>query len=87
MESAFVAERRGGQHFRGWGEGRYAIVAAVNGIRALQHTYVSAHAKSKPKAPDPYPIPDKRQQGRNKPGSFAAIAQAKIDAAARKKGG
>lgn len=87
MESAFVAERRGGQHFRGWDEGRYINVAAVNALRGLQHTYVSAHAKNKPKAPEPFPVPDKRQQNRSKPGSFANLAQARIAAAKRKKEG
>ena len=83
----FNAERRGGQQFRGWDGGRYAAVATVNAVRALQYTYVAAHSKNKPKPPDPFPIPDKPVRRRNTgPGSFAFIAAQQIAAARRKKG-
>jgi hypothetical protein len=86
MESRFNAERRGGQAFRGWDAGRYIDVATVNAVRALQWTYVAAHAKNKPKAPEPFPIPDKTVRRRDKgPGSFAFIAAQKIAAARRSK--
>lgn len=82
--SRFNSERRGGQQFRGWDSGRYAAVATVNAVRALQWTYVAAHSKTKPKAPDPFPIPDTSVRKKsNGPGSFAFIAAAKL-AAARK---
>lgn len=80
--SRFIAQRRGGQQFRGWDESRYALVGVVNAVRALQYTYVAAHSKSKPKPPDPFPTPDRfvRKQRSN---SFALMAQAQM-ARARK---
>lgn len=87
IESAFVAERRGGQQFRGWDESRYALVATVNAIRALQYTYVAAHSKTKPKTPDPFPIPERKTTQAEKPGSFAFIAAAKLAAAKKRKVG
>ena len=88
MDSAFVAERRGGQQFRGWDESRYIAVANVNAIRTLQHLYVLAHSKknAKPKPPEPYPIPDSKTK-KDKPGSFAAIARRHLAAARRRKEG
>lgn len=87
-DSRFNAERRGGRQFRGWDESRYATVAIVNGLRALQWTYVAAHSKNKPPLPDPFPIPDQSVRRKNNgPGSFAFIAQAKIAAARKVKGG
>lgn len=81
--SRFVAEHRGGQQFRGWDAGRYAAVATVNAVRAMQYTYVSANSKSRPKPPEPFPVPDttvrKRSTG---PNSFTAIAAAAIRKAA-----
>lgn len=86
--SRFYAERRGGPEFRGWDSGRYATVAVVNAVRALQYTYVAAHSKSKPPPPDPFPIPDKQTRRRaTGPGSFAFMAAQQIAAAKRKKGG
>ena len=78
----FNAQRRGGQEFRGWDASRYAAVATVNAVRALQYTYVAAHSKSRPKPPEPFPIPDAPARERG-PGSFAFIAAQKL-AAARK---
>lgn len=77
--SRFVAECRGGQQFRGWDSGRYATVAIVNAVRALQYTYITAHSKSKPKTPDPFPIPDKEIR-KHAPNSFAAMAAAQMGA-------
>lgn len=80
-DSRFNAERRGGRQFRGWDESRYATVAIVNSLRALQWTYVAAHSKNKPSPPDPFPIPDQAvRRKKNGPGSFAFIAQAKLAA-------
>lgn len=76
--SRFVAEKRGGQQFRGWDAGRYATVATVNAVRALQWTYVAAHSKSKPKPPDPFPIPESSISKKRKPNSFALIAAKKL---------
>ena len=88
MGSAFVAERRGGQQFRGWDESRYISVASVNGLRSLLHVYISAHTKGKTKPPEPYPIPDRKKKNQaDKPGSFAAIAKSKLDASKRRKEG
>lgn len=80
----FNAQRRGGQEFRGWDATRYAAVATVNAVRALQWTYVTAHSKSRPKPPEPFPIPDRRRRASG-PNSFAYIAAQQI-AAARRKG-
>jgi hypothetical protein len=48
LGSRFYSEKRGGQQFRGWNEGRYATVAIVNAVRALQYAHVAAHSKKKP---------------------------------------
>lgn len=90
MDSAYIAERRGGQRFRGWDEGRYTSVAIVNALRAFMHMYLLSHIdpkKSKPKAPEPFPIPDRKSPQAHKPGSFANLALAKLTAAKRRKNG
>lgn len=89
LGSAFMAERRGGQEFRGWDESRYVNVAMVNGLRTLQHIYVSAHTKGKTAAPEPYPIPDRRKKKdqAKTPGSFANLAMKHIEAKKRRKAG
>jgi len=79
----FNAERRGGQEFRGWNMSRYAAAATVNAVRALQYTYVAAHSKSRPRAPEPFPTPDAVHKKTPGQGSFAAIAAAQL-AAGRK---
>lgn len=78
----FNAERRGGQEFRGWDASRYAAVASVNAVRALQWTYICAHSKSRPKQPEPFPIPD--AQRRRRDNTFAIMAAQQIAAARRK---
>lgn len=83
----FNAERRGGQEFRGWDASRYASVATVNAVRALQYTYVCAHVKSRPKPPAPFPVPDSGKRVRKTgPGSFAFMAAQQIAAAKGKAG-
>ncbi|QGJ90174.1 tail assembly chaperone [Mycobacterium phage SheaKeira] len=88
MSSRFFAEKQGGPQFRGWDEGRYATVAIVNAVRALQYTYVAAHSKQRPKAPDPFPIPKKKRttlaEQIAKPGSFAYMVL-KLKKAAEKR--
>ncbi len=81
----FNAERRGGQEFRGWDASRWAAVATVNAVRALQYTYVSAHSKSRPKPPEPFPVPGGVSRS-NGPGSFAFIAAQQLAAARKAKG-
>lgn len=73
----YVAEQRGGPQFRGWDMSRYAAVATVNAVRALNHTYVAAHSKSKPKAPEPFPVPDSTVR-RRKSNTFALLAAKKM---------
>lgn len=82
--SRFNAERRGGQEFRGWDASRYAAVATVNAVRALQWTYIAAHSKSRPSPPQLFPIPDDSVRRNEGPGSFAYIAAQQIAAARRK---
>lgn len=77
FSSRFYAEQQGGQQFRGWDESRYAMVATVNAIRALQYTYVAAHSKRKPKMPDMFPVPEvkvKKRKRNTGPGSFTFMA-------------
>lgn len=90
--SAFVAEVRGGQEFRGWDEDRYQMAALIDAIRILQYIFVLANIdpkKKKPKPPEPYPTPDKATKHKqpDKPGSFAFIAKSALAAAKRRKEG
>jgi hypothetical protein len=86
MGSAFVAETRGGQQFRGWDLDRYFRARQIDATRALQYTLVLAHMdpkKKKPNPPEPVWVPDKtglKPKKVHKPGSFAAIALARINA-------
>jgi hypothetical protein len=82
--SRFVAEKRGGQEFRGWGTDRYATVAIVNAVRALQWTYVAAHSKQRPPTFEPFPLPDDSLK-QAKPNSFALVAAAKLAAVRKRK--
>lgn len=80
MESAFVAEHRGGRQFRGWDEGRYQTVALINAIRVLTHLFVVANSdpkKRNPPLPEPWPVPDavSKTKPKDKPGSFGFIAR------------
>lgn len=77
LGSRYYSEQRGGQQFRGWDESRYAAVATVNAIRALQYTYITAHSKKRPKMPEMFPVPEKEiVQKKVTPNSFAAMAAA-----------
>ena len=91
MGSAFVAEMRGGQQFRGWTEDRYIQVMNLNTQRIANYMFLCANMdskKKKPPPPLPYPVPDKpvKEDQTKRPGSFAAIAAAQMAAARRKKG-
>lgn len=83
--SRFYAEQRGGQHFRGWDESRYLMVAVVNAVRALQYTYIAAHSKTRPKPPEPFPTPESLTS-KPKVNTFALIAAAKMAESKRKAG-
>ena len=88
-DSAFVAEVRGGQEFRGWDAGRYLTVAQIDAIRILQYILVLIHKdpkKRKPEPPEPTTTPDKKakKQRQDKPGSFSFIARS-IAARTRKR--
>ncbi|APC43176.1 tail assembly chaperone [Mycobacterium phage Jaan] len=88
-DGAFYASRRGGVQFRGWDADRYALVAAVNALRANNHILMMVNrdpAKPKPKAPDPFPTPDdNKKPTAPKPGSFAAMVVAAKKAAREKR--
>ena len=89
--SAFVAARRGGQQFRDWDAGRYALVDVANSLRALQHLYLVTHIDRRktalPKPPDPFPTPEEQRtkQSAHKPGSFAHMVVTAKAAVARKR--
>ena len=90
LESSFYAEVRGGQKYRGWGEERYMAASELNVLRLLLHVLILANTdpkKTRHKAPEPYPTPDKpAKKQADRPGSFAFIAKQHIAAAKRKKG-
>ena len=88
-DGAFFASRRGGQQFRGWDAGRYALVAQVNAQRATNHILTMVNRdpkKAKPKPPEPFPTPDVTDKPKtHEPGSFAAIAASMVAAQRRKR--
>lgn len=89
--SAYVAEARGGQQYRGWDESRYIAAAEVNSIRTLIYAFILANMNSKkakkPEAPRPWPLPDDKDKKKrqDKPGSFAFIARSHIAAVKKKR--
>jgi hypothetical protein len=86
-DSAFVAEVRGGQQFRGWDVGRYQMARVIDVLQVSNYLFILANSdpkKRKPKPPDPYPIPDEIKRV-DKPGSFAFIAKAHIAAVKKRK--
>lgn len=92
IESAYVAERRGGQNFRGWNEERYMQARLIDAIRTLIWVFVLANIdpkKPKPKPPDPYPTPDalKPEKPAPKPGSFAHTTNVLLAKAKKRKEG
>jgi len=92
IESAFVAERRGGQEYRGWGPDRYMAAGQMDLTKAQSYLFLLANSdpkKARPKPPEPYPVPGGHKRVASsdlKPGSFAFIAAAQLAAAKRKAG-
>ena len=88
-DSALYASRAGGQQFRGWDAGRYALVALVNAQRANNHILMMVNRdpkKAKPKPPELFPTPEQTNKPKtHKPGSFAAIAASMLAAQRRKR--
>jgi hypothetical protein len=89
VESAFIAEVRGGRQFRGWGEDRYMQAALLNAVRAANYLFILANTdpkKKKPEAPEPWPLPDGKFKAKtpDKPGSFAFIARSLADKAKKR---
>ncbi|QXN73863.1 tail assembly chaperone [Mycobacterium phage Eaglepride] len=91
MDSAFVAEFRGGQRYRGWDPSRYMQAAMIDLLRIQNYMFVLANSdpkKGKPKEPEPYPLPDTQrteQKKTYKPGSFGGIVAQMFAAKRRKK--
>lgn len=91
LGSAFVAETRGGQEFRGWDQDRYMRVAQIDAQNNANWLFVMANKDPKKaalKPPDKYPIPDRRalaKSANEKPGSFGFIAKSMLADAKRKK--
>jgi hypothetical protein len=79
IDSAFYAEVRGGQQFRGWGEDRYMTARLIDSIRALTYLFICANTdpkKKRPEPPDPHPTPDGLKVKKPaKSGSFAATVR------------
>lgn len=92
-DSAFVAELRGGQRFRGWDQGRYMQANEIDAIRTQTHFFIKANidpAKAKKlDPPEPYPIPDQldKKKRQDSPGSFGFISKNLIAKAKKRKGG
>lgn len=89
IESAFYAEVRGGQQFRGWGPDRYMQAAHINADRVGNHLFILANTdpkKKKPTPPEPWPLPDDKTKTKpaDKPGSFAATVRT-LSAKAKKR--
>jgi hypothetical protein len=86
--SAFIAEMRGGQRFRGWDEDRYQRAAQINSQRTANYYFALANCDPKKrrniKPPDMWPIPDEVKKV-DPPGSFAFIAKAHLAAAKKRK--
>lgn len=91
-DSAFVAESRGGQHFRGWDEGRYMEAAKINLAKAANYLFILANTdpkKSRPKPPEAWPIPDAQEKKKraDAPGSFGFISKDLLARAKKRKEG
>lgn len=87
--SAFIAEMRGGQQYRGWNEDRYAITRLIDLIAVSNYLFLMANRDPKkraPEPPEPYPTPDNLQaKKRDKPGSFGFIAKTMLAESRRRK--
>jgi hypothetical protein len=92
--SAFVAQLRGGQQYRGWGEDRYIAASTSNAIRTLVYLFILANKdprkKSKTAVPTPWPLPDdkdKKKKKQDKPGSFGFMAKSLLSKAKKRREG
>lgn len=91
LESAFVAEQRGGYQFRGWGEDRYMKARELDLLAIQNWMFLSANSDPdgpKPNMPDPYPLPDDikvKKQLQDKPGSFGFITKTLLAKAKKRK--
>jgi hypothetical protein len=92
-DSAYIAEARGGQQFRGWDAGRYQTAALTDAVRVSNYLFVMANRdpkKQKPAAPEPSFTPDQtvvKKRKTDQPGQFGWIARAHLAAQKKQKGG
>ena len=93
IESAFSAEQRGGQEFRGWGPDRYMAARRIDLASIGNWMFLSAHRGPESKDPEPpemYPTPDgikPKKANTDKPGSFGSIAKFLLAKAKKRKAG
>jgi hypothetical protein len=91
MESAFVAQMRGGYQFRGWGLDRYMAARLIDQQAIGNWMFLCANSDPdgrKPEMPDPYPLPDdikRKKQLQDKPGSFGFITKTLLAKAKKRK--
>ncbi|BCP36362.1 hypothetical protein MINTMi198_17320 [Mycobacterium intracellulare M.i.198] len=91
IESAFVAQLRGGPEFRGWSPDRYMAARLID-LQAIQNwMFLSANRdpdSKAPEMPEPYPLPDDikvKKQLKDKPGSFGFMAKTLLAKAKKRK--
>ncbi|AIG78467.1 Hypothetical protein AJAP_28145 [Amycolatopsis japonica] len=87
IESATVAQLRGGPEFRGWGITQYLLADLVDAVQFNTHAFISANSKKKPKPPQPFDRPESRAKRKRGSNSFAAMAMRRISAVAKRKKG
>ena len=59
IESRTVAQLRGGEQFRGWGQDRYMFAQLLDSVNGTTYAVVASNSKRKPKAPKPVQRPSK----------------------------
>lgn len=91
MESAFIAQLRGGDQFRGWGPDRYMAARMID-LQAINNwMFLSANSDpdgKKPEMPEPFPLPDdikRKKQLKDRPGSFGFMAKTLLAKAKKRK--
>jgi len=91
VESAFVAQQRGGGMFRGWDEGRYMMARLIDLMSISNWMFLCANSDPdgrKPEMPEPYPMPDNikmKKQLQDRPGSFGFITKTLLAKAKKRK--
>jgi hypothetical protein len=91
IESAFVAQQRGGDQFRGWGQDRYMMARLIDQTAIGNWMFLSANSDPdgrKPEMPDPFSLPDdieRKKKLQDKPGSFAFITKTLLAKAKKRK--